>query len=276
LSARRFWDQVVRGGCTLVHYLGGILDILMRLPRESQPATHSLRVAWGAGVSASAWVATRERLRIALRECYGMTEGSSFATVNQTDKPGSIGKALPWLTVELLDDNDRPVPMGELGQIVVSSKIEGNLLPGYLNDTRARAQALRNGKLYTGDMARVDSDGDFYFVGRQTESMRVRGENVSAWEIERVILDYPDVAAVAAVGVQSEIGEQEILLYVKWRENAAPSFVRLSAWAQSRLAEFQWPRYYLSVDQFDLTPSERVRKHLLSCDVKGAWDRLRA
>lgn len=272
-SASRFWDQITRGTCTQVHYLGGILDILMRLPRESQPAAHSLRVAWGAGVSASAWAATRERLQISLRECYGMTEGSSFATVNLTDKPGSIGKALPWLTVELLDDNDQPVAVGDLGQIVISSEIEGNFLPGYLNNPQASAQVLRDGKLYTGDMARADTDGDFYFVGRRTESMRVRGENVSAWEIERVILDYPGVAAVAAVGVQSEIGEQEILLYVKWQENTTPSFARLSAWAQNRLAAFQWPRYYLSIDRFDLTPSERVRKHLLSRDVETAWDR---
>jgi crotonobetaine/carnitine-CoA ligase len=272
-SASRFWQQIEQGGCTQLHYLGGILDILMRLPAQAQPAAHPLRLAWGAGVGISAWAATRDRLRIALRECYGMTEGASFATVNKTDTPGSIGKALPWLAVELLDDQDRPVPVGELGQIVVSSEIEGNFLPGYLDNPQATAQALRHGKLYTGDMARADAGGNLYFVGRRTESMRVRGENVSAWEIERVFLGYPDIAAVAAVGVESEIGEQEILLYVQWKYGAAALFEPLAAWAQNRLAVFQLPRFYRSIEHFDLTPSERIRKHLLPRDTSDAWDR---
>lgn len=271
-SVSRFWEQIRHGRCTQLHYLGGILDILMRYPTPS-PTDHTLRIAWGAGVSASAWAPIRDRLGVQLRECYGMTEGASFATVNETDTPGSIGKPLPWLTVELLDDQDRPVPMGELGQIVVSSCIEGNFLPGYLDNPDASAQALRNGKLYTGDMARAGTDGNFYFVGRRTESMRVRGENVSAWEIERVILDYPGALAVAAIGIKSDIGEQEILLYVQWQENEEPSFERLSAWAGERLAAFQWPRYYQSIDHFELTPSERIRKHLLSRDIREAWDR---
>lgn len=275
-SASQFWKQIQRGECTQLHYLGGILDILMCMPRKAQPPAHLLRLAWGAGVNASAWAETRERLQIDLRECYGMTEGASFATVNQNNKPGSIGKALPWLTVELLDDNDTPVPIGESGQIVVSSEIAGNFLPGYLDNPRATAQTLRKGKLYTGDMARADADGDFYFIGRRTESMRVRGENVSAWEVERVFLEYGDVAAVAAVGVKSEIGEQEILLYVQWQKGAEKSFVQLSAWAQSRLAAFQWPRYYLSIERFALTPSERIRKHLLARDIETAWDRQHA
>ncbi len=273
-SASRFWDQIREGKCTQVHYLGGILDILLQLPAESQPAAHALRIAWGAGIGASTWSAVRERFQIRLRECYGMTEGSSFATMNDADKPGSIGKALPWLSIELLDERDQPVPVGELGQIVVSSRIEGNFLPCYLDNPVATSQALHNGKLYTGDMGRMDADGDLYFVGRRTESMRVRGENVSAWEVERAFADCPGIAAVAAIGVQSGIGEQEILLYVQWQKDAERSFARLSEWAQSRLAVFQWPRYYAAVEQFDVTPSERIRKHLLPRDIGAAWDRL--
>lgn len=272
-SASRFWRQVAAGRCTQLHYLGGILDILMRLPKDPLEASHSLRVAWGAGVAPSSWADVRRRLGVELRECYGMTECSSFATVNESDKPGSIGRPFPWLELELLDDEDRPVPAGELGQIVLSSEVEGVFLPGYLDNPEATAQALRGGRLYTGDMARRDEDGDLFFVGRRTDSMRVRGENVSAWEVERVMLDHPAVAAAAALGVQSEIGEQEILLYVQWQPGSSPDFAGLSQWAGERLAAFQWPRYYLSIAQFELTPSQRIRKHLLSKDVAGAWDR---
>lgn len=272
-SASRFWKQVCEGRCTQLHYLGGILDILMRLPPEQQPATHPLRVAWGAGVGLSQWHAVQQRLGIPLRECYGMTEGSSFATVNTMNVPGSIGTPFPWLSIELLDNNDRPVPLGEIGQIVVSSCIPGTFLAGYLDNPKATSEALRDGRLYTGDMARKDADGNLYFVGRRTDSMRIRGENVSAWEVERAVLGYPGVAAAAAVGVASSIGEQEILVYVKWEDGGRGRFDALSDWLGTRLASFQLPRYFKSIDAFELTPSERIRKHLLDKRVDDAWDR---
>jgi crotonobetaine/carnitine-CoA ligase len=248
-----------------------MLDILMRAPAPSE-GRGALRVAWGAGVGASVWNKVKGFFGVEVRECYGMTEGASFATVNGSDVPGSIGTALPWLTVEILDDEGNPVPTGKLGQIVVSSEIDGNFMPGYLNNPEASAQALREGKLYTGDMARMGSDGYLYFVGRRTDSMRVRGENVSAWEVERVFLEYEGIAAVAAIGVKSDVGEQEIVLYVQWDGRASPDFEKLSNWAKSRLASFQLPRYYKNIDHFERTPSERIRKHLLSRDTYDAWD----
>jgi crotonobetaine/carnitine-CoA ligase len=272
-SASRFWDQIAQGRCTQLHYLGGILDILMRSPAASQPPSHTLRLGWGAGVSRQNWADVRQRLGIALRECYGMTEGSSFATVNTDDRPGSIGKPLPWLTVELLDDADRPVPAGELGQVVVSSAVPGTFFSGYLDNPEATEQALRGGKLYTGDVARADAQGYLYFVGRRSDSMRIRGENVSAWEVERVALAHPDVAAAAAVGVASDIGEQDILLYVQWQPGRSQPLGNLSRWLGGRLAPYQWPRYYAAVDGFALTPSERIRKHLLPKSPEHAWDR---
>lgn len=272
-SASKFWSQVKQSGVTQLHYLGGILDILMRLPVRDQPPTHSLRIAWGAGVSAQAWQPISERMGFVLRECYGMTEGSSFATVNLTSRPGSIGKALPWINLELIGDDDIAVAPGEIGQIVLSSDVEGVFLPAYLDNPQATAQTLRDGKLFTGDMARQDADGYLYFVGRRTDSMRVRGENVSAWEIERVFAMHPAVAAVAAVGVQGDVGEQEILLYVQYKPGVSESFSNLTAWAGNILAEFQQPRYFAEVERFELTPSERIRKHLLSRDLASTWDR---
>ena len=271
-SASRFWQQCEQAQATHLHYLGGILDILMQLPKAAQPAENSLRVAWGAGVSASAWVATRERLGCALRECYGMTECSSFATLNGADQPGSIGHALPWLTLELLDDAGQPVADGEPGEIVLSSDVEGVFLPGYLDNPEATAKALRDGKLYTGDSARRGADGSLVFIGRRTDSMRVRGENVSAWEIERVFARHPAVAACAAIGVASEIGEQDVMLYVQFREGQAIEWETLAQWASERLASYQRPRYYRGTLHFETTPSERIRKHLLSRETDGVWE----
>ncbi|MPW16570.1 AMP-binding protein [Paraburkholderia sp. CNPSo 3157] len=273
-SASQFWSQVARAGATQLHYLGGVLDILMQLPQSAQPDAHTLRVAWGAGVGAAAWEPIQARLDVRLRECYGMTECSSFATANVTGKPGSIGRALPWIDIELLDENGQPVKEGEAGEIVLSSRVEGTFLPTYLKHPEATKAALRNGRLHTGDRARRDADGDLFFVGRQTDSMRVRGENVSAWEIERVFAAHPAIRASAAIGVASPIGEQDILLNVQFKE-APVDWETIDAWARERLASFQLPRYYRAVDGFELTASERIRKHLLPRTVDDAWDRFR-
>ena len=158
-SASRFWEQWRGAGATHLHYLGGILDILAQAP---QPPQSHIQTAWGAGVAARSWDAIRQRLGCEIRECYGMTECSSFATLNASGKPGSIGRPLPWLRVELLGQDGLPVAPGEAGEIVLSSDIEGAFLPGYLDNPEASRRALRDGRLHTGDSARRDADGDYF------------------------------------------------------------------------------------------------------------------
>ena len=271
-SATRLWEQLAQAQATHLHYLGGILDVLMQSPVGPREGDHSLRVAWGAGVRPEAWNAIRERFGWRLRECYGMTECASFATMNDIDAPGSMGRPLPWMNVDLVEADGLVVAGAGVGEIVLSSLINGNFLPGYFDNPTATAQTLQNGKLHTGDMARRDAEGNYYFVGRNSDSMRVRGENVSAWEVEHVVERYPGVRAAAAVGVASDVGEQDILLYVQ--ADAAPlDFADLALWASERLAAFQVPRYFCQVAGFERTPSERIRKHLLSRNPAGAWDR---
>jgi crotonobetaine/carnitine-CoA ligase len=102
--------------------------------------------------------------------------------------------------------------------------------------------------------------------------MRVRGENVSAWEIERVFARHPAVAACAAIGVASDIGEQDVMLYVQFRDGQTLDWTGLAHWAADKLASYQRPRYYRATAAFETTPSERIRKHLLSRDTAQAWE----
>ena len=275
-SASSFWTEWTEARATHLHYLGGVLDILLRLPTDAKPPSAKIQVAWGAGVAAASWDAICNRLGCELRECYGMTECSSFATVNASGKPGSIGKPLPWFKLDLLGEHGEPVPQGNTGEIVLSSDLEGVFLPGYLDNAEATSRTLRGGRLHTGDMARQDADGDYVFVGRRTDSMRVRGENVSAWEVERVFARHPAIEASAAVGVASDIGEQDILLYVRFKPGEIVDWATLSDWAGESLAQFQQPRFYRATDQFPLTPSQRIRKHLLPREIDSAWDRKRS
>lgn len=272
-SASRFWDEVRSAGATRIHYLGGILQILMKQPPDARDRDHSVRIAFGGGCPAHIWRDFEERFGIEIREAYGMTEASSVTTYNDEGKPGAVGRPVPWHSVAVLDPRGRPLPPGERGEIVVTPKVPGAITVGYYRNPEATAKTIRNGSLHTGDVGSIDSDGNLVFHGRRTDSARVRGHNVSAWEVEHVAAQHPDIEDCAMIAIPAEIGEHEIKLFVKPKPGVLLDAPVLSAWLGVRLADFQNPRYLKIVEAFERTPSQRIKKHRLSPDVGDAWDR---
>lgn len=275
-SASRFWAQVREYGATHIHYLGGILQILLKQPESASDRDHPVRIAWGGGCPKEVWPLFRDRFGVEMRECYGMTEASSITTCNDNGTVGAVGKPMPWFTVELLDETGKPVADGEKGEIVVRSSIEGALFQGYLHNPEATAKTLRNGALHTGDSGSFDADGNLWFHGRLTDSVRCKGENVSAWEVEHIAGAHPSVEDCAIVGVAAEIGEQDIKLFVKPKSGCEVDPGALSEWLTSRLAAYQNPRYIAVVEEFERTPSQRIMKHKLSRELDDCWDRYAA
>ncbi|SDG93135.1 class I adenylate-forming enzyme family protein [Bosea robiniae] len=272
-SASRFWAQVREEGATHIHYLGGILQILLKQPPSAGDREHGVRIAWGGGCPADIWPQFRDRFGTEIRECYGMTEASSLTTCNTSGVVGSVGRPMPWFTVRLLDGEGKPVAAGERGEIIVETSIPGAIFPGYLDNPEATAKALRNGALHTGDLGSFDADGNLYFHGRMTDSVRCRGENVSAWEVEHVAAEHDAVEDCAMIGVAADIGEQDIKLFVKPRHGAIIDPQALSGWLGQRLAPYQNPRYIALVDEFERTASQRIMKHRLSPRLDDCWDR---
>ena len=270
-SASRFWHDAAAAGATHVHYLGGILQMLMAQPPGPHERAHRVRIAWGAGCPADAWRAIEARFGLRLRECYGMTEASSITTWNADGTPGAIGRPLPWFSVTLRDAGGRAAQRGE---IVVRTHLPGALFPGYFRDPEATAAALRDGALHTGDLGVWDDAGNLVYAGRLADSVRCRGENVSAWEVEHVAAAHPAVAACAMIGVAAEIGEQDIKLFVQPRPGAALTAPELARWLAARLAPYQVPRYIAFVEDFPRTPSERIAKHALPQGRDDCWDRV--
>ena len=272
-SASRFWAQVREEGATHIHYLGGILQILLKQPPSTLDREHGVRIAWGGGCPADIWPQFRDRFGIEIRECYGMTEASSLTTCNTSGVVGSVGRPMPWFTVRLLDGEGQPVAAGERGEIVVETSVPGAIFPGYLDNPEATAKALRNGALHTGDLGSFDAEGNLSFHGRMTDSVRCRGENVSAWEVEHVAAEHDAVEDCAMIGVAADIGEQDIKLFVKPRHGAIIDPQTLSGWLGQRLAPYQNPRYIALVDEFERTASQRIMKHKLSPRLDDCWDR---
>ncbi|HKX09394.1 MAG TPA: AMP-binding protein, partial [Stellaceae bacterium] len=274
-SASRFWQQVVETGATHIHYLGGILQILLKQPLGPLDRGHGVRVAWGGGCAAEVWRPFEERFGVEIRECYGMTEASSITTFNDTRAVGAVGRPVPWLAVELRDGEGRRVDRpGERGEIVVRAHRPEALFSGYFRNPEATAKALRDGALHTGDLGTFDAEGNLAFLGRMTDSVRCRGENVSAWEVERVAGTHPAIEDCAMIGVAADIGEQDIKLFVQPRGGERIEPAMLSAWLSERLAPYQNPRYIAIVTSFERTPSQRIMKHRLSRGRDDCWDRL--
>lgn len=271
-SASAFWEEVRASGATHIHFLGGILQILLRNPPSLADRAHRVRVAWGGGCAPDDWEAFERRFGVDIREAYGMTEASSITTINVGGPVGSVGKPAPWFKVELLDESGQAVPTGERGEIVVSELEPGALFAGYLDAPEANARTLRGGRLFTGDAGTFSAEGWLTFHGRLNDSVRRRGENISAWEIESVALKHPGIAEVAMIGVKAEIGEQEIKLFVRPADGRAMDAAPLHNWLKDRLGSYRTPRYIAFVDNFPKTPSERIRKGLLPQDTDDCWD----
>ncbi len=273
-SARRFWSEVKRCGASHIHFLGGILQILSKQPPSELDRCHGARIAWGGGCPPEVWRPFEERFGIEIRECYGMTECSSVTTYNDAHVVGSVGQPVPWFSVELIGPAGDPVAGGERGEIVVRTDLPGAITRGYFMNRDATAKALRQDAFHTGDLGSMDEAGNMYFHGRMTDNVRVKGENVSAFEVEQVAAKHPAVEDCAMIGVAAEIGEQDIKLIVKRRAGTTLQPQELSAWLCERLAPYQNPRYIAFVGDFERTTSQRIVKHKLSAQIDDAWDRM--
>ncbi|MBE9605673.1 AMP-binding protein [Acetobacteraceae bacterium H6797] len=271
-SASRFWQQAKQHGAARVHYLGSVLPMVLKQPEGPDDRSHGVSIAWGGGCPAELWRPVEERFGVTMREGYGLSELITFCTVNLTGKVGAIGRPLSWYEAMVADAEGRPLPPGEVGELCFRARDPALGFLGYFRNPKANEEAMRDGWFRTGDLARRDEEGDFFFAGRAKDSIRRRGINISAWEVERVLLDHPSIEEVALIGVPSALGEDEIKIFVRRAAGTALAPEELLRWCAPRLPYFQLPRFVDFVEDFPRTPTQRIRKMELSRETFGCWD----
>ena len=271
-SASRFWSQAKAIGAARVHYLGSVLPMVLKQPPAPDDRDHGVTIAWGGGCPGEIWRAVETRFGVEIREGYGLSELITFTTLNLSGKIGSVGRVLSWYDVAVMDDDGRELPRGEAGELCFRAREPGLQFLGYFRNDAATAECLRDGWFRSGDRARQDADGDIQFLGRAKDAVRRRGINISAWEVERVILEHPEVEECALIGVPSELGEEEIKIFIRLAAGAVADPAALIDWCRPRLPRFQLPRYVAFVEDFPRTPTQRVRKGELSRGTVDAWD----
>jgi crotonobetaine/carnitine-CoA ligase len=263
-SASRFWDRMREEGVTSFNYMGGLLSIIAKQPERPADRDHAVSRAYGGACPPKLWEPFERRFGVRLHEHYGMTEiGIATQNTRTVRRAGSIGRAVPYFEVRLADAYDRPVVPGEVGEIQIRPNEPDIMLQGYWQRPDATSAAFRNLWFHTGDRARMDTDGFFYYVDRLSDSIRRRGENVSSFELEAVVSAFDAVGECAAYGVPSDLGEDEVMVAVVAAPGHRIDVDTLIRHCEQQLARFAVPRYVRIVDALPKTPSQRVQKFKL-------------
>ncbi|WP_162799392.1 AMP-binding protein [Nocardioides sp. 616] len=266
-TASGFWDICRREGVTAFNYQGAMMSILHKQPAHPDDRDNPVRVAFGAPCPAEIFESFEERFGLRLTEIYGSTELSLICQMPpERRRVGTAGQESPLYRVAVVDEHDEALPAGVPGEIVARPKHPGWMFDGYEEDAAATVTAWRNLWFHTGDRGVLDEDGYLTFLDRMKDTVRRRGENVSTWEVERVIAEHPDVAQVAAFGVDSELSEEEVMVAVVPVAGVELDPRALLAHCAGRLTAFAVPRFVRLVDVLPLTPSQRVEKYKLRQD----------
>jgi crotonobetaine/carnitine-CoA ligase len=152
------------------------------------------------------------------------------------------------------------------------------MMLGYYKMPEETNKALRNFWFHTGDKGYRDKEGWFFFVDRAKDVVRRRGENISSFEVEKVINKHPKVAESAVFGVASELGEEEVMAVVVLRQGKEMEPAELISFCEERMAYFSVPRYIVFKESLPRTPTEKVEKYKLRKEgvTKDTWDREKA
>jgi crotonobetaine/carnitine-CoA ligase len=275
-SVSRFWEQIRDFEATTFDFMGATLTMLWRQPPRPDDADNPARLAWG--VPMPAWAPEfEERFGLRLTEVYGLTEAGHvvYHPVDQPRRVGACGRAVYPYDVRIFSDDGWELPPREVGEIVIRGLEPSVIMDGYFQMPEETLAAFRDLWFHTGDLARRDEDGFFYFAGRKKDAIRRRGENISAFEIEEILSAHPAILEAAAVGVPSELTEEEVKVCVVLRPGASVPPAELDAYCRERMAKFMVPRYIELMDALPKTPTQKVEKHRLSeAGVTPAtWDR---
>jgi crotonobetaine/carnitine-CoA ligase len=263
-SARTFWQEIADCGATFAIILGPLAAILLKTTTEVPE--HGLRKLFCLPFPADGEEFQR-RFKVALLwQGYGMTEvyPHPMQAVMEEDVPyDTVGHAAAWMEYGAVDEHDRLLPAGEVGQLVYRPRLPDAMAREYFKEPAASVQAFRNFMFHTGDLGFVDEEGRVHYHGRLQDRIRRRGENISAAELEFIALGHEAIVEAAAFGVPGEFGEQEVKLDIASTDPDL-DVDAYHDWLQERLPRYMVPLYLEVHAELPKSPSAKVQKNKLA------------
>ena len=267
-SASRFWQIISEYQITSFGSVATMLSMLLSTYPNGVPPglkTEQLRFAMCGSAPVPAEVLRRfeETFKCLVIEGYGLSEStcrSTFNPPNQRRRAGSCGLPI-GNEMCVVDEEDREVPEGELGEIVLRGE---NVLKGYYKNDAANATAFRNGWFHTGDIGYRDADGFYYIVDRKSDMIIRGGENIYPREIDEVLYQHPDIAAAAVVGVKDDLYGEEVAAVVVLKPGASSTEQEVIDFCKARLANFKCPKTVRFVEDIPKGPTGKLLKRELA------------
>jgi long-chain acyl-CoA synthetase len=204
--------------------------------------------------------AFEKRFNIPLIEGYGLTEASPVVAVNPLKgirKPTSVGPPIPGVEVAVVGEEGKKLPAGETGELLVKGP---NVMKGYFNNIEETEAVLKEGWLYTGDLARIDEDGYIYIVDRKKDLIIIDGMNVYPREVEDFIMKHPAVEECAMVGIPDGKGSEIPILFIKKKEGTLIAEKDISNYLKGRIARFKNPKKIIFIEEFPKTATGKIKK----------------
>ena len=281
-SASAFWDTMTQRRATVAYLLGAMVPILLSSPPGPHERGHRIRTVLGPGVPADAARTFEQRTGARLVEGYGSTETNFvIATEGGPPRHGVMGWIRPGFEARVVDEHDVSLPDGEAGELVLRSDEPFAFATGYLGMPDKTVEAWRNLWFHTGDRVVREADGAYRFVDRLKDAIRRRGENISSYEVEQVLLTHLSVVEAAVFPVRSELAEDEVMAVLVLKggivaDDAGALYAALTRHCETRLPYFAIPRYLEQVEEFPRTPNGKVQKFVLRERgvTPATWDRL--
>jgi crotonobetaine/carnitine-CoA ligase len=284
-SVSNFWPEMNRTGATITSTLGTMAYLLAHdadrpeMPRSGAPeANASLRLLGAAPLPVEVDSIIRERFGIeTFSGAYGVTEASlvSWQPPGVRNKPNAAGIINDeYFDVRIFDDDDGELPRGTEGEIVLRPKRPHTMFEGYWGRPEATVEASGNWWYHTGDVGRIDEDDYLFFVDRKADYLRRRGENISSFEVERILMGHGALADVAVHAVPSEMTEDDLKITATLAEGASLSEEALFRWCIDELPYFALPRYIEFRAELPRSPVGRVLKRQLRTEgaTPATWD----
>jgi len=259
LKANEKYRATMISGAPALHYL------LAYDPRTEKYDLSSWKVAMSGSAALPVEILKKfeEKFKIPMIEAYGLTEVTTAATANPFSgvrKPGSVGLPLRDLEVKIFDDQDRDVPVGEVGEIVIRGPA---VMKGYYNNPQATAETLRGGWLHTGDLGKMDEDGYVYILDRKKDMIICSGYNVYPREIEELLHTHPAVLEAAVIGIPDPKRGESPMAFIIPRPGAKVTEPELIQFCRDNLAAYKAIKAVKFVEEFPRNPNRKVLKREL-------------
>ncbi len=264
-----WWQEIKDSQATIIHYLGVVPPMLLNQPPSDLEKSHAVRFGIGAGVEPELHAQFEERYGFPLLEVWGMTETGRIFAVNSEPRQidtRAFGRPSKGFEARIVDEQDRELPRGEAGELVVRSSDADprqGFFAGYLKNTEATEEAWAGGWFHTGDTVIQDETDMLYFVDRKKNIIRRSGENIAAAEVEAVLQAHPSVAQVAVIAAKDEVREEEVMacIVLMGDTEASEEIARqIFEWADERLAYYKPPGWILFLESLPTTGTQKIQK----------------